>query len=232
MLDVDAVEAGNIVRWPFGISAVGHSKSECLAGAIAQEYPFTQTASFKQQIGAARRERAAPGESESVFLNRFVEGADLLIDATAEIGVGQLLAALAADAHIPLLSIWATEGGWGGAVAEFGPGHPGDGCWYCLQLRLADRSLPVPPAARGEAVQPRGCSTPTFTGPSFELQEIVMQAMRATRRMLLAPSERSLLHVCALRDPEGGELMAPAWASYALLAHPSCPCCTVAQAAA
>jgi len=231
LLDGDAVEVGNIVRWPFGLSAVGHAKTDFLVGVIAQEYPLTRCSGFRLRVGAAPQRRPESVESEATVMGRFLDGGNLLIDATAEIGVGQLLAGLAATLTMPLLSIWATEGGWGGGVAEILPARD-SGCWHCLQLRLADGSLPAPPAEPGGSVQPRGCAAPTFTGSGFEMLEIVIQAMRSSRRMLLTPPSRSSVRICAMRTPEGGELPAPHWTSHDLAIHPSCPCCVSCAAAA
>jgi ThiF family/Prokaryotic E2 family B len=230
VLDADHVEAGNTVRWPFGLTAVGMAKSVCLANRIHTEYPFTGVSAFHQQIGAASPPGGQRAIGEASVLTRFLDGADLLIDATAELGINQLLADLARAEGIPLLSIWATEGGWGGAVAEFAVGAAG--CWYCLQLRLADGTIPTPPAEPSSNVQPRGCSAPTFSATSFDMLEIVSQAMRAARRLLLAPTGRSMVHVCSTRNADGSERLAPEWNSYDLQAHPECRCCSAIARAA
>jgi hypothetical protein len=230
ILDADHLEAGNTVRWPFGLTAVGMAKSVSLANRIQTEYPFTRVSAFHQQIGVASPPGGQRGAGEASVLSTLLEGADLLIDATAELGINQLLADLASGAEIPLLSIWATEGGWGGAVAELVPGAPG--CWYCMQLRLGDGTIPTPPAEPSSNVQPRGCSASTFSATSFDMLEIVAQAMRAARRVLLAPTGRSTVHVCSTRNADGSERLAPEWNSYDLQAHPECRCrCAVARAA-
>jgi hypothetical protein len=230
LLDIDHVEAGNIVRWPFGLTAVGHPKSEYLARHINIEYPFTEAQPVDLQIGQTGPPGQQGGPSEAATLTRFLDGSDLVIDATAELGVAQLLADLATAAGIPLLSIWATEGGWGGGIVELQPDSPG--CWYCLQLRLADGSVPAPLAEPNSNVQPRGCSAPTFTATSFDMLEIVAQTMRATRRILLAPTGISTVHICSTRNPDGSERSAPHWSTHRLQAHPECPCCCSAAAKA
>ncbi len=230
VLDADHVEAGNTVRWPFGLTAVGMAKSVCLANRIHTEYPFTDVSAFHQQIGAASPPGGHRAAGEASVLSTFLDGVDLLIDATAELGITQLLADLARAAGIPLLSIWATEGGWGGAVAEIAPGT--SGCWYCLQLCLADGTIPTPPGEPSSNVQPRGCSAPTFSATSFDMLEIVAQAMRATRRLLLTPTDCSTVHLCSTRNADGSERLAPEWSSHHLQIHPECPChSAVAQAA-
>jgi ThiF family/Prokaryotic E2 family B len=229
LLDMDSVETGNIVRWPFGLRAVGHAKAHYLASFIAAEYPFTKTVPVVHQVGSAMPQRPRGVPSEAKVLSMLVGGARLLIDATAEIGVSQLASELALRERIPLLSLWATEGGWGGAVAELVPGAPG--CWYCLQSWLGDGSIQPPPAEPAGSVQPRGCGALTFTGTSFDMLEIVAQAMRSASRLLRASSTSSTVHVCAMRGADGLELPAPVWRTYAIAAHPRCPCCASAAAA-
>lgn len=227
LLDMDSVEAGNIVRWPFGLQAVGYAKAAYLAAQIQVDYPFTTPSAFTQLIGDAGPERVEPSEARE--LSSFLQGADMVLDAAAELGVSQLLADLASSAGIPMLSVWATEGGWGGGVAEIRP--DGYGCWYCLQRHLADGSIPAPPAEPASSVQPRGCGAPTFTAASFDMLQIVAQAMRATRRILLQPPGRSVVHICATRLPDGTETPTPIWSTHALLAHPDCHCARSALAA-
>ncbi len=229
MLDFDAVEAGNIVRWPYGLGAVGHAKSEYLAAAIKQEYPFTSAVAYRRQIGDAPAQLTAGRPSEAAVLSTMMKDTDLLIDASAEIGLGALLSALSSAAGIPLLSLWATEGGWGGGVAYLPPGR--GGCWYCLQHGLADASLPIPPAEPAAMVQPRGCGAPTFTGSSFQMLEIVLQAMRSTQRALTGSAKSATLHVCAARDEHGEELETPVWSTHAIPVHPACACCSLVVAA-
>jgi len=221
LLDTDVVEVGNIVRWPFGLHAVGYPKSSFLAEQIQLQYPFTRASAFSQRVGDAMRARAEQRESD--MLGAFLAGSDLLIEATGEIGVGQLLADLAADEGVPMLSVWGTEGGWGGAVAEIRPGSAG--CWFCLQMAIDQGAIPSPPAERSALVQPRGCGAPTFTGASYDMLEIVAQAVRSARRMLLEPPRPSTVHVCAMHSQDGRELDAPIWHTFALERQPGCPYC-------
>ena len=221
LLDPDALEVGNIVRWPFGLPAVGSPKSGFLAEQIGLQYPFTDALSFTLQIGEATDGAAEERESET--LSAFLAGSDLLIEATGEVGVAQLLADLAADAGAPMLSVWGTEGGWGGAVAEIRPGS--GGCWFCLQLAIDRGAIPAPPAEQAGLIQPRGCGAPTFTGASYDMLEIVAQAVRCARRILLEPPRPSTVHICWMRCEDGRELDAPAWQTFALERQPGCPCC-------
>jgi hypothetical protein len=127
------------------------------------------------------------------------------------------------DQGTPMLSVWGTEGGWGGGVAVI---HPdAGGCWFCLQIAIDRGTIPAAPAEAGRRVQPRGCGAPTFTGSSFDMLEIVAQALRCARRTLLEPPRPSTVHACSMRSPDGEELDAPVWETFALERQPRCPCC-------
>jgi hypothetical protein len=221
MLDMDMIEVGNIVRWPFGLNAVGAPKSGFLAQQIQLQYPFTDVVGFSQHVGDAIRTPSQ--ERESDVLSAFLTGSDLLVDATGEMGVSQLLADLAMDQGTPMLCVWGTEGGWGGGVAEIRP--DAGGCWFCLQIAIDRGAIPAAPAEGDRRVQPRGCGAPTFTGSSFDMLEIVAQALRCARRTLLEPPRPSTVHVCSMRSRDGKELDAPIWETFALDRQLECPCC-------
>jgi molybdopterin/thiamine biosynthesis adenylyltransferase len=229
LLDHDSVEAGNTVRWPYGLSAVGYKKAAFLANQIHLEYPLTRAISYLQQLGAAPPKSTSGQPSEAAILTSFLDSADLVIDATGELGISQLLADLTREQDIPLISAWGTEGGWGGAVAVI---YPQGGCWFCLQLHLSERTITAPPAEPTGRVQPRGCAAPTFTATSYDMLEIVAQTMRCARRVLLEQPVGSLVHVCASRTVEGMETPAPQWTTHTLNIHPRCPCCHAAAKAA
>jgi molybdopterin/thiamine biosynthesis adenylyltransferase len=229
LLDHDGVEVGNTVRWPYGLSAVGHPKANFLAQQIQLEYPLTHAIAYLQKLGAAPPQSHPRELSEAAVLTAFLDGVDLMIDATGELGISQLLADLAREQEIPLISAWGTEGGWGGAVAVI---NPQGGCWFCLQLHLAEHTIPAPPAEPTGRVQPRGCAAPTFTATSYDMLEVVAQSMRCVRRVLLEQPAESLVHVCATRTVDGTETPAPQWTTHALNTHSHCPCCHAASRAA
>jgi molybdopterin/thiamine biosynthesis adenylyltransferase len=222
VLDGDRVEAGNIVRWPFGLSAVGHAKASVVAGWALAEQPLTVTRGWIHRIGALRLDGVPPpgGMSEMKVLTEFLDGLDLLIDATAELGVQHLLSTLSDKAGIPQVYAWGTEGGWGGVVARVVPGKTG--CWYCLQLALDEGTIALPPAAPAALIQPRGCAEPTFAAASYALTPIVAQTVRVAARTLRGASGQDVF-VCQIED-DHGELPAPCWSSYALEVHERCPC--------
>jgi molybdopterin/thiamine biosynthesis adenylyltransferase len=221
VIDFDRVEAGNIVRWTHGLSAVGHLKSAVVAGSAGAEFPFTQVMAYNHRIGVV----PAPGDpvagaSESEGLEQFLDGLDLLIDATGELGIQHLISTLAHELELPQIYAWGTEGGWGGAVACVSPAD--GGCWMCLQLALDDGTIELPPAAGEAPVQPRGCADPTFTAPGYSLTPIVAQAARAAARMCSGDGAGEV-HVCALHD-SSGELPAPRWVTSPIGVYERCPC--------
>lgn len=222
VLDGERVEAGNIVRWPLGLSAVGHEKAAVVAGWGLAEFPFTETKGWIRRIGALQGEAVLPAgvPTEMQALTQFFDGLDLLIDATAELGIQHLLATLADEARIPQIYAWGTEGGWGAAVARIIPGQTG--CWHCLQLAFDDGTITLPPAAPAASIQPRGCATPTFAAPSYALGPVVAQALRVAARTLRGERGDDVF-VCRLED-ENGELAAPNWSTHVLEVHDRCPC--------
>jgi molybdopterin/thiamine biosynthesis adenylyltransferase len=221
LLDGDTVETGNIVRWPLGIPAVGLAKTEALGPHLQHNYPLTDVSWYSMALGNTGGPRDAAAPTELELLEELLDGADLLIDATAEIGVGQLLADLAAERAVPLLIPWGTEGLHGGAVAVVDP--PRTGCWMCLQHHLDSGSIPIPAHDDAATFQPRGCATPTFTGAAFDLLVIVAQAAR-TAAALLTGRKHADVAVVQLAAADG-QLMAPHWTTHLLAEHPSCPVC-------
>ena len=226
VLDPDLVDAGTVVRWPFGLSVVGHSKAEIMCGFIPRDYPFTRVLGLRLAVGRVAEADTGREASESDALTEFFEGVHLLLDATAEIGVQQLLSSLADEAGIPQVYVTATEGGWGGIVARVVPGQTG--CWWCLQRRLEDGSIELPPAAPNGTTQPRGCSAPTWTGTSFDAMPLVAQAVRTATFTLLGerPAEGANdVFVCSQKAETASELAAPPWTSYPVEVHTDCAAC-------
>lgn len=223
-LDFDYVELGTIGRWPMGLSAVGHAKSDVLRARIALDYPFTRFEPFAHQLGGSASITTARSETELDVLDRFLDGADLLIDATAEIGVQQALAALAHERSLPQLYVSATEGARGGLIAHVRPGLTG--CWLCLQWHLETGSIPLPAREEAATLQPRGCATLTFTGAGFDLLPVAAQAARVAAAALSDRSPQISGHgvfVCSFGDDRAEP---PTWSSYPLAPHTSCPRCS------
>lgn len=230
LLDHDRVEIGNTARWPFGLNAVGHRKVDVIAGWIRQEFPYTRVWGREWRIGVSEIPASLGAKrtvSEFDVLAEFWRDADLVIDATAELGVQHLVSTLALPT--PQLYAWATEGAAGGAVVHTSGGR---GCWLCLQHAMADGMISMPPAEPEATVQPRGCAARTFTGPMFDLAPIANQATRVAVAALLgeATPEHDV-SICSLRDSHGLPTASPTWRQQELRVHPSCSSCDEALAA-
>lgn len=225
VLDHDRVEVGTTVRWPIGLPAVGHDKVPFLSEHVGRNFPFTEVVPIPLRIGQAE---PPTGRPEMELLDALLTGADLLIDATAEIGIQHLLSNLAGTRGMKQLYVWGTEGGFGGVVARVSPGETG--CWMCLQYRFEDGSIPLPPLEATGTVQPRGCATRTFTGTGFDMLPLVAQAVRVAVQTLLHdepdgyPENGHDVFVVSIRT-EAGSLPAPRWESFQLDPHPSCSEC-------
>jgi molybdopterin/thiamine biosynthesis adenylyltransferase len=226
VLDFDIVEAGTIVRWPYGVSAIGAPKAGFVSQVLPHEYPFTKVTAFQHRLGEAPpAEQEQIGESDFDVLERMFDAVDLVIDAGAEIAIQQLTAHLADERGIPQLTVSATEGGQGGLVARVIPGETG--CWHCLQHALNDEAIPVPPHDEMGTVQPRGCGSRTFTGASFDLLPIVAQAVRTATATLLRGRQGADVFVLSLIGEDG----APQWTGHRLERRAGCPGCDVDVAA-
>lgn len=223
ILDHDLVEAGTIVRWPAGIPAIGSGKTAFLEGTIKHQYPRTSCHSFVHRLGTAVEAGLRENRNDFEVLEQMLDGADVVVDASAEIAIQHLLADIAAERALPQIYLSATEGAYGGVVARCLPGETG--CWFCLQLAIEDESIVAPPHEPTGTTQPRGCGTPTFTGESFNLLPLVAQAARVTAAVLLGtlPAGQDVF-VMALRDGDD-PAPAPRWMTYPLEHHPRCPVC-------
>jgi molybdopterin/thiamine biosynthesis adenylyltransferase len=228
VVDFDTVESGNVARWTHGISAVGYLKTSVISGWAFSEYPFTDVIGFDFRLGAIPPRSlngASSAFTESEGISRFVDGLDVVVDASGELGVQHLIATAAEEQGVPQVFAWGTEGGWGGAVASFVPGT--GGCWMCLQLAFGDGSIALPPAAPAAPLQPRGCTDPTFAAAGFAMTPMVAQAASCVARVAGGRASTQI-HVCSLQT-ESGELPAPAWESSAIAVHPECPCANARQ---
>lgn len=225
-LDFDAVEAGNSVRWVAGLSAVGHLKTDYLSQQLLLDYPHTRFEPFQLQLGGSTVQSTAREETELDVLGRFLEASDLLIDATAEVGIQQALAALADERGLRQLYVSATEGARGGLVACVDPGV--GGCWLCLQLRLEDGSIPLPAHAEPHTLQPRGCGSLTYSGAGYDLLPVVAQAARVAIAMLTGNGANgSSAFVCSFEGDERST--PPSWSTHELAPHPDCPLCAKSE---
>jgi len=224
IMDGDIVEPGTTVRWPVGIRAAGRSKAKVLEEVIRSDYPYTDVASWHHRLGSALGDQ----EPDLKVLNDFLTDADLIFDASAELGVTHVLADFAREQAVPFVSISSTPGGWGGRATRIVPSRT-KGCWMCLQHAVLDGRIPAPPFSPVEPVQPTGCTAPTFTGASFDVQEISLAGVRLAISTLCAGDASAYpdvdwdVAVLTIRDQVG--LKTPSWKTYTLERHPQCELC-------
>jgi molybdopterin/thiamine biosynthesis adenylyltransferase len=218
-LDADFVEAGTIVRWPLGISAAGWPKAIALATFIDREYPWVSIVARGHRLGGVDQ-----NPSDNVVFEEFLQDVDLVYDATAEIGLQNVLSDLARDRGLPYLCVSGVAGGVGGIVARLRP--PRTGCWWCLQKFIDENTIPVPQATDNSTVQPQGCAAVTYVGANYDLQEVALQGVRMAISTLVQDGGDYNWDVGVVRlRGERGELIAPQWSTHVLLPHPTCPVC-------
>lgn len=223
-LDDDTVEAGTTVRWPIGITASGRWKGGALGRRMARDYPYTDFRATIHHLGQSASVLTARQRSELDILDDLLDGADLVIDASAEIGVQQVLADLAAERRIPQLYVSTTEGAKGGLVARVVPGVTG--CWMCLQMHIDEGTIPAPAAESGGTIQPRGCGTLTFVGAGFDILPVIAQGTRvAVATLAEVGTERDSEEDVFVFSFAGEPPAPPDWSAHPLKPHPNCPVC-------
>lgn len=225
VLDGDFVDTGPVVRWPFGMAAVGLQKTEVIASYVRDNYPYTSVSTHRVRLGD-------PGDgtrkSDLRVLSEMIEGADLIFDATADLGVQRMLAERAREDGVPYVSVVARHGAWGGVVFRQIPGRV-QGCWYCLQNALQDGGvIPDAPSADPGGVQPRGCGDVTFTGTGFDMGMIALAGVRRAIGTLCGggggyPDQDGDVAVITLRN-EDGSPSDPSWRTHKLPPDPKCDC--------
>jgi molybdopterin/thiamine biosynthesis adenylyltransferase len=237
LLDYDTVDVATTVRWPLGISAAEVMKTAAIKDFIESNYPFTKVDVVNLKIGQSR----ATGETSSDnFLpfdlpevDKILNNISLVFDASAEGGVTHFFAEECRTRKIPFVSIQATQGAVGGQILRVIPGKT-DGCWMCsMWHRHANEKEPKIEAAPFEQsgkIQATGCGDITFTGASFDLQNIVSAGVRLAVSSLCEgikdayPSFDWDVGVLALVDKQGKPIL-PEWKNYKLEKHPNCPYC-------
>lgn len=222
LVDHDRVDPGTAVRWPFGLETAGCDKVSVLVSHIAQNLPYTKVVGMAHRLGGVRLDPAIP--SDGAVLDEVLDGADLLIDATAEYLIHYLLSEAALQRGIPFLEAATRNGAWGGVIARVPRGR----CWLCYQAQLEDlraRRDPIEPPADPSAFrQPLGCADPTFTGSGFDVAEHALIATRLAAGTLLGgsaeyPSPPWDVAIVGLRTAPG----VPSWSTFTLGQHPACP---------
>ncbi|MGJ9373833.1 ThiF family adenylyltransferase [Nesterenkonia sp. CF4.4] len=212
IIDHDVLEPGNLVRHANNLSFVGTAKSDAAAALARQANPYIEVSSVNYSVGST-----AAGTEQRMSLAREYEQADLVIDATAEVGVQRLSAFLARRAGKPWIGAWATNGALGGAVVRVPASAPW--CFSCFEWARLKNDHLQPPASPAPLTQPAGCAEPTFLGPGHDLNEVALHAAR-TALGVLSNKPTHDAAVLSLEHPGGADL--PQWDTQSLTRHPEC----------
>lgn len=220
LADGDNLGLGNATRWPMGFAVAGLHKVLALRNLVAVHYPETRVEPWDWFIG-----RLGDHDDEA-FVDRALGGVDLILDATAELGVQQFLAHQARERGVPFLMVEATPGAFGGIVALIDP-DPDAPCWVCLQHAISDEAIRPPIDARAGKLQLAGCSTATFTGTAFDLVPLAAMTVRMAAAALSAANgyPRPDWNVAVLfnrEDDEGTVGLTPRWEFHKLARHQKC----------
>jgi hypothetical protein len=217
LVDGDTHDPAINARQLPGVRDAGDLKALAVATRILESNPHVRLTCGIRNLGA----------DDGRELPQLIKST-LVVDATASPTATRFLAAHLRLTGTPLLIASATAGGWGGTIATLPTA--GGGCWECLQLHRADRTVPWPPARPDSEFTPVGCSHPTYTGAYPDLGHVALQAAR-TAVALLADDQRQAgpagqapfgdLQVLALHGRGGPHH--PRWRARALPAHPACP---------
>ena len=193
--DNDSLEPGNYIRWPFGRMLWGIPKSLALATMINQQYPWTRASYAIGKVGAATSDSAeaarAKGKNPYVDILNLINDADVVIDATASGECQQAFAYLCREASTPLVIGYGTYGAACGVVAQFPADAPA--CFNCALQDWEASGLPMPAEDKDGKLLPVGCNAETFTGGSYDLQEVSLQMVRSALSLVAPQSTVWLL---------------------------------------
>lgn len=222
LIDHDCIEPGNSIRWPLGASVWGRDKTSTLCALMEHEYPGTEVICHEHNVGAFTGSNSNGGD-EKLF-SALMDDVDLVIDATASYGVTTTISDHCRENAIPLVVLFASPTVEGGVVARF---DPTDGCPTCLEYAWESGSINKAPGLGSDEglQQPPGCSELTFTGASYDLHELSLQAMRLIVETLGESdgTPGSLVQTLSLVDANG-QRIPPRWRCDPLPKHPDCSC--------
>ncbi|GAB3543077.1 ThiF family adenylyltransferase [Arthrobacter tecti] len=213
IIDPDVLEPGNLVRHANNLSFIGTAKSSATAALATQANPYLEVRPLTFSMGST-----TAGAEQRTIVSQEYDQADLIIDATAEVGVQRLSAFLARQAGKPWVGAWATNGARGGAVIRVPATAPW--CFSCFEwARSEENTGLLPPASPAPLTQPIGCAEPTFLGPGYDLNEVSVHAVRTATAVLSGKPTHDAA-ILSLAHPSGADL--PHWDVISLTKHPQC----------
>lgn len=222
LLDQDRVEPGNSIRWPLGVSAWGKNKTNVLAEFLRREFPWTEVKEHSHLIGSI--DEGNPAKGDDTLFEDILNDVDLLVDGTASYGISTFLSDLCRSHGLPLIALYASPPVEGGIVARFAPNS---GCPTCLEFAYNAGTIEPAPGfddqERGMQ-QPPGCAERTFTGASFDLQELSLQAVRLIVETLENPGDSDVSLVYTVSLISNGERKPPTWRVDTLPRGEKCSC--------
>jgi len=226
LVDHDVVDPAASVRWPFGFRAAGQKKVHVIKDVVEHDYPYTRVKAFDLRVGGIRDANRRPGQE---LLARLMDGADLVYDCTAEVGVQHFLTDYAWECGITYIGVAGTRGGWGGKVFRIRP-TADSACFFCYRLACEqDEGISEPPAAPAATgqIQPTGCADHTFTGAGFDMLQVALMGVRMAVSTLCEEADHAYpavtwdaVHI-GFRN-QAGELIPPTYETYRIKPQPSC----------
>lgn len=223
LVDRDVLEPGNLTRHAATLQHTGLNKTIAMAQHVLMVNPHAKIEFLPTPVGLSTT--TIDGRLSTDLLADMMTDVDLVIDATAEVGIEELTAYMARQFGVPWLMLQASEGAAGGTVALVDP--DADWCFACFQWHRAERAIPTPVALADRRVQPVGCAEPTFVGAGFDLAEVSLQAARAAVGRLLRDIPEGYgedghdAWILTMRDGDGTRVP-PQWDGYNVTRHPLC----------
>lgn len=223
LMDFDIVDFTTSIRWPLGLEYSGYLKTVALRDFIKKNYPSVQVEIFNHKIGSAD---FITFPNENKILETFLNDSSIVYDASAEEGVNNLISLLCKKKSIPYIEIESRRGAWGGLVMRVLPKSK-KGCWMCLQYSLYfDKTIPLPKDDKNGTIQPKGCGDPTFTGSSFDLQNISLAGVRMAISSLSDDNSNGDWDVAVLSMVDDNDKpIAPTWIKKTIEINPECKIC-------
>ena len=219
LIDGDQHDPATGSRQPLTLRDTGMPKALAIALNLIDVNPHLKLTTGLRYLGA----------DDDTELSGLI-ASSLVIDCTANSAVSRYLAAHLRETGTPLLIASATAGAWGGAITALP--SAGGGCWECVQLHRAARTIPWPSARPDGQLVPVGCSHPTYVGAWHDsLGHVALQTARTAMALLTAPVAGPAAEPSA--NPYGdlqvvslyrrGRPVHPRWQTRQLTIHPDCP---------